>query len=354
VWSSSNADPGQDLVPRQPWDSALPPRVRALGPCTAEFSHSARQIRRILGFLLDQRGFVTSQAADGVEAVEMARRESPDLILLDLMMPRMDGFEVCEALRSDFATAQIPVIMLTAKGEVTDKVRGLQGGANDYLTKPYDNKELIARIQNMLEWSRVQRQANPLTGLPGNQAIEKRLQVAVASQDAFSFMYLDIDHFKAFNDSYGYQRGDDAIRFTADLLRDCVEQVAAADAFIGHIGGDDFCLVCAYECGEKLAQTVIKRFAGEVESLIDPKDLERGYLKVHSRQAGIEEVPFPSLTIALVLDRGGEFEHWRRLSDVAAELKAHGKTLSGNVVVKERRQSSSGAHMPVSYSHDSD
>ena len=164
-------------------------------------------IRRILGFLLDQRGYVTSQAADGVEAVEVARRERPDLILLDLMMPRMDGFEVCEALRSDFVTSQIPVIMLTAKGEVSDKVRGLEGGANDYLTKPYDNKELIARVQNMLEWSRVQRQANPLTGLPGNQAIEKRLQVAVAAREPFAFMYLDIDHFKAFNDSYGYQRG---------------------------------------------------------------------------------------------------------------------------------------------------
>jgi diguanylate cyclase (GGDEF)-like protein len=311
-------------------------------------------IRRILGFLLDQRGYVTSQAADGVEAVEAARRDRPDLILLDLMMPRMDGFEVCEALRSDFSTAQIPVIMLTAKGEVSDKVRGLQGGANDYLTKPYDNKELIARVQNMLEWSRVQRQANPLTGLPGNQAIEKRLQTAVSTQDAFAFMYLDIDHFKAFNDSYGYQRGDDAIRFTADLLRECAEEVCGSQSFIGHIGGDDFCLISEYERGEELARKVIRRFAAEVETLIDPEDVKAGHLVVHSRQSGIEQVPFPSLTIALVLDRGGEFEHWRRLSDVAAELKAHGKTLSGNVVVKERRMSPSGAHMPVTFPHDAD
>jgi diguanylate cyclase (GGDEF)-like protein len=311
-------------------------------------------IRRILGFLLDQRGYVTSQAVDGVEAVETAKRERPDLILLDLMMPRMDGFEVCEALRADFATAQIPVIMLTAKGEVTDKIRGLQGGANDYLTKPYDNKELIARVQNMLEWSRVQRQANPLTGLPGNQAIEKRLQSAVSSRNAFAFMYLDIDHFKAFNDSYGYQRGDDAIRFTAELVRECVEEVGSAEAFIGHIGGDDFCLISEYEHGESLARKIISRFARGVETLLDPEDVKHGHLVVHSRQAGIEEVPFPSLTIALVLDRGGEFEHWRRLSDVAAELKAHGKTLSGNVVVRERRQSPSGAHMPVTFLHDAD
>lgn len=306
-------------------------------------------IRRILGFLLDQRGYVTSQAADGVEALEVARRERPDLILLDLMMPRMDGFEVCAALRAEFTTSQIPVIMLTAKGEVTDKVRGLQGGANDYLTKPYDNKELIARVQNMLEWSRVQRQANPLTGLPGNQAIEKRLQTAVAAKEAFAFMYLDIDHFKAFNDTYGYQRGDEAIRFTADLLRRCAEDVGPTNAFIGHIGGDDFCMISDFDHADQLARHVITEFEKRVPALLDPDDVANGYLLVRSRQSGMEEVPFPSLTVALVLDRGGEFEHWRRLSDVAAELKSHGKTLSGNVVVKERRQSPSGAHMPVTY-----
>lgn len=311
-------------------------------------------IRRILSFLLDQRGYVTSQAVDGVEALEVARRERPDLILLDLMMPRMDGFEVCEALRGDFATAQIPVIMLTAKGEVTDKVRGLQGGANDYLTKPYDNKELIARVQNMLEWSRVQRQANPLTGLPGNQAIEKRLQAVVSSREAYAFMYLDIDHFKAFNDSYGYQRGDDAIRFTAELLRRCAEEQEVQDVFIGHIGGDDFCMVCGHDDGDPLARKIITEFAHKVKILIDPEDMDHGHLVVRSRQSGVEEVPFPSLTVALVLDRGGEFEHWRRLSDVAAELKSHGKTLTGNVVVKERRQSPSGAHMPVTYPGTSD
>jgi PleD family two-component response regulator len=312
-------------------------------------------IRRILGFLLDQRGYVTSQAADGVEAVEAAKRDCPDLILLDLMMPRMDGFEVCAALRSDFTTAQIPVIMLTAKGEVTDKIRGLQGGANDYLTKPYDNKELIARVQNMLEWSRVQRQANPLTGLPGNQAIEKRLQDAVASREAYAFMYLDIDHFKALNDCYGYQRGDDAIRFTADLLRRCAEGIAGpGGVFVGHIGGDDFCMVSRYEDGELLARSIIIEFASQLPSLIDPEDLRNEHFVVRSRQSGVEEMPLPSLTIALVLDHGGEFEHWRRLSDVAAELKSHGKTLSGNVVVKERRQSPSGAHMPVTYPTSAD
>ena len=294
-------------------------------------------IRRILTFLLQQRGYVTLVAADGVEALDLARSELPDLILLDLMMPRMDGFEVCAKLREEFSTSQIPVIMVTAKGEVTDKVRGLQGGANDYLTKPYDNKELLARVQNVLDWSRTQRQANPLTGLPGNQAIEKRLQTIIEGREPFAFLYLDIDNFKAYNDCYGYQRGDTVIRFTAELLRSCSQESGGFNDFVGHIGGDDFCLITGHEHGEVLAQLVAARFDAESAALLDPGDLAHGALRVRSRQGGVQEVPFPSLTIALVLDPGGEFEHWAGVSDVAAQLKAYGKSLEGSVVVKERR-----------------
>jgi diguanylate cyclase (GGDEF)-like protein len=295
-------------------------------------------IRRILTFLLQQKGYETLTAADGQEALDVARTELPDLVLLDLMMPRMDGFEVCTHLRAEFSTSQIPVIMVTAKGEVTDKVRGLQGGANDYLTKPYDNKELVARVQNMLDWSRMQRQANPLTGLPGNQAIENRLQATIESGRSFAFLYLDIDNFKAYNDCYGYQRGDTVIRFTAELLRNCSRESGGAQDFIGHIGGDDFCLLTEYDNGEVLGQLIAARFDAESTALLDPDDLAHGSLRVRSRQGGEQDVPFPSLTIALVLDPGGEFEHWAGVSDVAAQLKAYGKSLEGSVVVKERRQ----------------
>lgn len=296
-------------------------------------------IRRILTFLLEQQGYQAVTAGDGVEALEIARAEPPDLILLDLMMPHMDGFEVCDRLRADFTTSQIPVIMVTAKGEVTDKVRGLQGGANDYLTKPYDNKELVARVQNVLAWSQSQRQANPLTGLPGNQAIEQHLQELIQGRQAFAFMYVDLDNFKALNDCYGYQQGDRVIRFTADLLRRCSTEVGTPSDFIGHIGGDDFCVMTAHDAGEALGQRIADRFGEEFEKLLDPADLERGHLEVRTRQGGLQRVPHPSVTIALVLDAGGEFEHWARVGDAAAELKAYGKSLPGNVVVKERRQS---------------
>ncbi len=312
-------------------------------------------IRRILSFLLEQRGYRILTAANGLEALEIAEAELPDLMLLDLMMPHMDGYEVCRRLRENFATAQIPVIMVTAKGEVSDKVKGLQGGANDYLTKPYDNKELVARVQNVLEWSRAQRQANPLTGLPGNQAIEHRLQAAIENGMGFSFLYIDIDHFKAYNDHYGYGRGDEVIRFTATLIRECVHEIGSEGDFIGHIGGDDFCILTGPEKGEELGQLIAARFESESLALIDPVDIAAGFLEVRSRQGGIERVPFPSLTIAVVLDNGADFEHWARVSDAAVELKAYGKSLQGNCVVKERRHAGTDSRsvVPIEGSEDS-
>lgn len=300
-------------------------------------------IRRILRFLLEQKGYRVEEAGNGRQALEIIRlADPPDLVLLDLMMPEMDGFEVCDVMRRDPNTAQVPVIMVTAKGEVSDRVRGLQGGANDYLTKPYDNKELLVRVKNLLQWSRSQRDANPLTGLPGNQAIESTLHDHIAAKQPFAFMYVDIDHFKSYNDCYGYQRGDELIRFLADLLRRCSHEGGQTDDFIGHIGGDDFCLVTSIETGETLGELIVERFEAGLSAFLEPEHVDAGRLPIRSRQGDQEFSQLPSLTIALVLDEGGEFEHWARVSDAAAELKSYGKSLNGNSVVKERRRPQSG------------
>src|SRR5262245_32071607 len=148
----------------------------------------------------------------------MAQRELPDLILLDVMMPRMDGYETCRRLRGLFVTRNIPIILLTAKTADADKVQGLENGANDYVTKPWQARELMLRVRNVLEWSRQQRSASPLTGLPGNVSITQEISSRLASDVPFAMLQLDIDHFKAFNDLYGYSRGDQAIRTLAEVL----------------------------------------------------------------------------------------------------------------------------------------
>lgn len=297
-------------------------------------------IRRILQFLLEQEGFEVLMAEDGEMALSVLEDQKPDLILLDVMMPKLDGFSVLARLRENFETCRIPVIMLTAKGESSEKVRGLRGGANDYLTKPFNHEELLLRMRNMLEANQAQRDANPLTGLPGNRAIERECQARVEAGTPFSFMYIDVDRFKGFNDYYGYSRGDEAISFVSRILRGSSQAAGLPTDFIGHVGGDDFVVITESSQPEDLAKLIIESFDQGISQLHDPDDFERGYLRVKNRAGVEEEIPLITLTVALVANAQGRFKHMAELSDAVAELKRYGKTQPGSVVVKERRSPS--------------
>src|SRR6266496_2074053 len=179
-----------------------------------------RDIVRFVEVNLRLEGFEVITAHDGKDARAKALDLQPNLILLDVMMPGMDGYEVCTKLRADGRSAHIPVIMLTAKSLSADKVLGLTSGADDYISKPFDPMELVARVKTTLRRTREMRSVSPLTGLPGNVQIETEMQRRVAAADTFAVLWLDLDNFKAFNDRYGFIRGDSAINYLAQVLRD--------------------------------------------------------------------------------------------------------------------------------------
>ncbi len=295
-------------------------------------------IRRILQFLLEQDGYEVGLAEDGEAAWQAVASFRPDLVLLDVMMPRRDGFSVLEIIRAGFETARLPVIMLTAKSDVVDKVTGLKGGANDYIVKPFNHEELLLRVTNLLEATRREREANPLTGLPGNLAIEREIQSRLATGADFALMYIDIDRFKSFNDHYGYARGDRAISFLAGVLVSCAHKHGAGGDFVGHVGGDDFVLATGVETCDELARHVVEDFDAGVPALHDAEDAQRGWLEVENRAGARERFPLISLTVALIPGVHGRFTHPAELSDTLAELKKYGKATPRSVVVRERRQ----------------
>ena len=295
-------------------------------------------IRRILKFQLEKHQYRVVEAENGEIALELVRREAPDLVILDLMMPKLDGFETCMRIRKNFQTAQIPIIMLTAKSELPDKIKGLQDGANDYLTKPYSNEELLLRVRNVLEWSLKQKEANPLTGLPGNRAIEKELQRRIENKEPFAFLYLDIDNFKPYNDHYGYQRGDEAILFLADIVTESVNSLGGANDFVGHIGGDDFVVITSPARAEFISRHIIDEFDKGSLILLNEEDIRRGYMEMRNRLGEIRRMPLMSLTVALVMDEETKLKHYAQVNDLASELKRYGKGLSGSDVVRERRK----------------
>jgi len=303
-------------------------------------------LREVLCLQLRHAGYDVIEAEDGVQALELTERNLPDLVVLDVMMPKLTGFEVCERLRAGFNTRHIPIIILTAKAELPDKVSGLAGGANDYITKPWAQKELLMRIRNALEWSRQQRAASPLTGLPGNASIDDEIKRRFASHEPFALLQADIDYFKAFNDHYGYPRGDVAIQGLARILNQ-ESQRLGGNAFIGHIGGDDFIIVTTVEQAEPLGRAVIAAFDHMVQGLYDAEDLERGYVEVYNRLHELQRFPLMSLTLALVRTDRMAVSHLAQLADIAQELKSHGKGIPGSVLVGERRSTGHAGSGPA-------
>lgn len=162
------------------------------------------------------------QAHDGAEGLSLARRERPDLIILDVMMPVMSGYEPCRYLRRSFLTANIPVIMLTALGDPMEKVKGMAEGADDYLTKPFHPHELRSRLIAHLRRSERDIQTSPLARLPDNLAVERALRERIARQKPFAVCYIDVDNFKPYNDKYGFFAGDQVLRMLTEIIVDAV------------------------------------------------------------------------------------------------------------------------------------
>jgi PleD family two-component response regulator len=294
-------------------------------------------IREIVALQLSIAGYTAIEAPDGLAALERAGEELPDLALLDVMMPGLDGYEVCRRLRASYRTRHIPIIFLTAKASLDDKLSGLGDGANDYITKPFEMNELLSRVRNALEWSRQQRSASPLTGLPGNLSIDAEVRRRLDAHQPFALLSVDIDSFKSFNDRYGYARGDDTIRTLARILEEAVQRPGVREAFVGHIGGDDLVVLCHPGDAEDVADRIVAEFDRAVPGMYDPADCEQGFVEVLNRRHVTERFPLMAVTIALVSTERYAITHQAELNDLASELKQHGKSITGSVVIGDRR-----------------
>jgi len=255
-----------------------------------------------------------------------------------LMMPGMDGFEVCAALRQDSLTVNVPVLMLTALDQTDAKVRGLQTGADDYITKPFNLDELITRIEAHLRRSERDLSANPLTILPGNIAIEQTIRRRLIAGQPLAVLYLDLSNFKEYNDEYGWLQGDEIIKMLAQQITEAVRGQGNPEDFIGHIGGDDFIVISTPPRAEAIAQIVIARFDAEIP-LFYPEDVRaRGYFETIDRRGKPFRAPIVTLSIAIVTNDQVTLFHPGQISARAAELKKYLKSLPGSQYVFDRRR----------------
>ena len=293
----------------------------------------------VIRITLESEGYEVIEAHDGKEAVDMVKKSTPDLLITDFKMPRICGDEVCRILKQDILIQHMPIIMLTGKGEVIDKIEGINAGADDYIVKPFEPQELVARVKMVLRRTARDLDANPLTKLPGNVSIINELRMRITENELFAVCYVDLDKFKAFNDKYGFEKGDEVIKNTARILISSVQEKGTPQDFIGHIGGDDFVVVTAPDKVDALCKKIIADFTSMVPGLYNKEDLEKGYIIGKDRQKKTRKIPLLSISIGIVTNEKRKINHVGEVGELGAELKEYAKSLPGSNYVKERRDS---------------
>ena len=295
-------------------------------------------IRDVLKLTLSEENYEILEAGDGEEALKIIYANQLDLILLDYKIPRIDGREVCRRVKKDLLLRHLPIIMVTGKGDINDKVDGIDAGADDYVVKPFEPKELLARIRMILRHTERELEANPLTRLPGNVSILQELSRRLEHKSLFAVCYLDLDKFKSYNDTYGFEHGDEVIRDTARLLIRSTKEYGNPDDFIGHIGGDDFVIVTTLDKVDLLCQKVILNFEELTPSFYSEKDRKHGFIIAKDRKGKEQKIPLVSISIGVVTNEKHKITHVAQIGEIGAELKSYAKSLQRSNYVKDQRK----------------
>lgn len=302
--------------------------------------------RTLIDMALQDAGFDCVLAVDGRSALELARTTRPDLVVLDVGMPFMTGDDVHRELRRDPRTRYIPVVFVTAKRTTSEVAARLRNGADDYVAKPFDIDELVARIQAALRRAAELRSLNPLSGLPGNLSIAHEIDARLADGSDVACLYVDVDHFKDFNDRHGFARGDDLIAHLADLLGQTIGDIGD-DTFIGHVGGDDFVVLAPAERAEELAGRIIARFDASIPAQYDAEDQSRGWVEAPDRRGRMRRVPFVTISIGVVPFRPERFNGATEVARAAAEMKEVAKRRVGSGYAMDRRREGASLASPT-------
>jgi DNA-binding response OmpR family regulator len=256
----------------------------------------------------------------GKDALEKTKKVLPHLIVLDIMLPDIDGYEVCRTLRTSTRTSHIPVIFLTQKDERSDKLQGLELGADDYITKPFDIEELKLRVMGAVRRSERESLTDPRSGLPAGRLIEEQLRRIIREQD-WSLLDIRINHFESFRDVYGFVASDDVLRFTAMLIGEVVDEIGTPGDFIGHAGGDNYVVITTSQGGDALKQRLKARFADDILAHYNFIDRQQGFIQAPSSDGGTVKVPFMTLSIGLVSPARQSFADIREITELAAEAR---------------------------------
>lgn len=297
----------------------------------------AFEVAEWISLLLAPVGYRVRSVTSGEDAHEAARRFMPDLVIVDADSPGGEGLAFCRELRGDPRTGWAAIMMLSHRADVDARIAAFTSGADDYVVKPVEPRELLARVRTRLERSMELRGVSPLTGLPGNFSIERELDAFLESREDFALIHADLDRFKAFNDRYGFVRGDEAIRATGRAVLDAVGETGPLPRFVGHVGGDDFAMLVSPDVAEEVCEKVASQVAARLAPLYDPEDRERGLIELVDRQGKLRSMPLLSISMGVAISTLRAYESAAAVSSVASEMKEVAKMETGSAWCIDRR-----------------
>lgn len=277
-------------------------------------------IANMLRIFFTGHNYVVDIAYRGGVALEKTRQNLPNLIVLDIMLPDIDGFEVCRNLRTHTRTSHVPIIFLTQKDERSDKLQGLELGADDYITKPFDIEELKLRVQRAIQRSEQQSLTDPRSGLPAGRLIEEQLR-RIIRQDGWAVMDIRLSGFEPFKDLYGFLAADDVLRFVAMLLNEVLDEAGATNDFLGHPGDDNFMIITGETTAHLILKRLKERFTEEILTHYNFLDRENGYITTTTSDGVTHKHPLMTISAGVVSPSQYEFADIREITELAAEAR---------------------------------
>jgi diguanylate cyclase (GGDEF)-like protein len=274
----------------------------------------------MLRLYFEAQGYEVLTAAWGGDALEICQKTLPDLIIQDIRLPDIDGYEICKRLRDNLRTSQIPFIFLTEKREREDKIAGLKLGAVDYITKPFDVQELRLRVRNALRRAGYESLVNPITGLPGGRLVEEQLELLLEKSE-WAILSVSVNELEAFNETYGFVAGDDVLRAVGLILNNAVEEIGTLEDFVGHPGGASFIIVTVPAKVEELRDKVVTRLMRAINYFYPVKDRELA--QRHAKESPGEEklVPLMSISVSMVNSREASFTKVQQIREALTKAQ---------------------------------
>lgn len=276
-------------------------------------------ISNMLRIYFSGQGYEVEVAPKGEEALSSANQNLPNLIVLDINLPDMSGYDVCRTLRTTKRTSHVPIIFLTQKDERSDKIIGLELGADDYITKPFDIEELKLRVTNSIQAAERVGHLDSKTNLPTGRLIEDHLRELMRSDDEWTYIDVKINNYEQFSDIYGWTAGDEVLRFAAIMLGEVVDQYGTSTDFLGHPGRDNFVVITHTANTDSLKDKLTDEFAQRVKQHYSFIDRERGYMLVPDSEGSEKQVELMSLALGSVSTRTHQFSDIREITELAAE-----------------------------------